>query len=148
MKSISLWQPWASLIALGAKQVETRSWQTNYRGPVAIHAAQRLGPDQRSLCSISPFRECLEVGGFVRADELPRGMFVAIAELVEIVPTEVIGGTLSEREAAFGDYAPGRFAWKLEKVQPIHVWAGRGQQGLWELNEATAMLLRARVKDL
>lgn len=38
MKAITLHQPWASLIALGVKTVETRSWNTNYRGTLAIHA--------------------------------------------------------------------------------------------------------------
>lgn len=42
MKTISLWQPWASAIAYGAKRVETRSWKTDYRGPLAIHAAKRF----------------------------------------------------------------------------------------------------------
>lgn len=46
MKAITIWQPWASLIALGAKQIyvkrfETRSWATSYRGPIAIHAAKK-----------------------------------------------------------------------------------------------------------
>lgn len=40
MKAISLWQPWASLVPAGAKPVETRSWSTSYRGPLAIHAAK------------------------------------------------------------------------------------------------------------
>ena len=35
MKAISLWQPWASAVALGSKRVETRSWSTSYRGPLA-----------------------------------------------------------------------------------------------------------------
>lgn len=39
MKALTLWQPWASLVALGVKTVETRSWSTPYRGPLAIHAA-------------------------------------------------------------------------------------------------------------
>lgn len=39
-KAISLWQPWASLIAYGVKTIETRSWSTSYRGPIAIHAAK------------------------------------------------------------------------------------------------------------
>ena len=41
MKAITLWQPWASLIACGAKKYETRSWATRYRGPIAIHAAKK-----------------------------------------------------------------------------------------------------------
>lgn len=44
-RALSLWQPWASLIALGVKTIETRSWNTYYRGPLAIHAAKRK-PEQ------------------------------------------------------------------------------------------------------
>ncbi len=40
MKAISLLQPWATLVAIGAKRIETRSWATNYRGPLAIHASK------------------------------------------------------------------------------------------------------------
>lgn len=38
MKALTIRQPWATLIAYGVKTIETRSWHTNYRGPVAIHA--------------------------------------------------------------------------------------------------------------
>ena len=41
MKALTLHQPWASLIAVGAKTIETRSWSTKYRGPIAIHAGRR-----------------------------------------------------------------------------------------------------------
>ncbi len=44
MRTLTLTQPWATLVALGAKTIETRSWQTSYRGPLAIHAGQGLGP--------------------------------------------------------------------------------------------------------
>lgn len=40
-KALTLHQPWASLIALGVKTIETRSWSTKYRGPLAIHAGKR-----------------------------------------------------------------------------------------------------------
>lgn len=40
MQALSLWQPWATLIAIGAKTIETRSWGTRYRGRIAIHAAK------------------------------------------------------------------------------------------------------------
>jgi len=95
MKAITLWQPWASLIACGAKKFETRSWETNYRGPIAIHAASK------SIKSI--LKECFPLGewsyhpsyeaksrflnavGFALMtpiDTLPLGSIVAIAELV------------------------------------------------------------------
>jgi activating signal cointegrator 1 len=41
MKALTLWQPWASLVAFGVKTIETRSWSTKYRGPLAIHAAKK-----------------------------------------------------------------------------------------------------------
>jgi hypothetical protein len=48
MKALTLHQPWASLIAEGVKTIETRSWSTKYRGPLAIHAAARR-PDVEML---------------------------------------------------------------------------------------------------
>lgn len=41
MKALTLHEPWATLVALGVKTIETRSWSTAYRGPLAIHAALR-----------------------------------------------------------------------------------------------------------
>ena len=38
IKLISLWEPWATLMAIGAKRIETRSWRTPYRGWLAIQA--------------------------------------------------------------------------------------------------------------
>ena len=44
MKALTIRQPWASLIAAGVKTIETRSWSTKYRGPLAIHAGLSLPP--------------------------------------------------------------------------------------------------------
>ena len=41
MKVITLWQPWATLLAAGTKICETRSWKTNYRGEILIHAGKK-----------------------------------------------------------------------------------------------------------
>ncbi len=41
MKALTLTQPWASLMALGVKRIETRSWYTSYRGEVVIHSGQK-----------------------------------------------------------------------------------------------------------
>jgi len=100
MKAITLWQPWATLLACGAKLFETRSWATAYRGPIAIHAAARppkLGVYSfddaerlRSLllalrnAAILPANMPLgEAAEFVLKDEvLPTGVVVATAELV------------------------------------------------------------------
>ena len=52
IKAISLWQPWASLIALGGKKIETRSWPTKYRGPLAIHASKNQPPYAQTLADV------------------------------------------------------------------------------------------------
>ena len=55
-----MWQPWASLIAIGAKQIETRHWPTKYRGPIAIHTAKRIHKSEmRELDCRKSFREAL-----------------------------------------------------------------------------------------
>lgn len=42
MKALSIMQPWASMIVLGYKPVENRTWKTSYRGPLLIHAGKRF----------------------------------------------------------------------------------------------------------
>ena len=102
MKAITLTQPWATLVAIGAKRIETRSWATSYRGPLAIHAAAGLGPvgGVRGLVNLvgQPiFQVALapdahgggywdEIADAVR--ELPRGAIVAVCELLDCIPTQ------------------------------------------------------------
>lgn len=43
MKAVTISQPFATLVALGAKTLETRSWATKHRGDLAIHAGQKSG---------------------------------------------------------------------------------------------------------
>jgi hypothetical protein len=40
--ALSLRQPWADLVLEGRKSVETRTWNTNFRGEFFIHAAQAV----------------------------------------------------------------------------------------------------------
>lgn len=68
MKGLSLTPPWGTLIALGAKTIETRSWPTRYRGRLAIHQTTGLGDlggeaDLTALCSRDPFRAALMAPG-------------------------------------------------------------------------------------
>jgi hypothetical protein len=100
MKALSLWQPWASLIALGVKTIETRGWATKYRGPLAIHAAQRL---PRDFDNVGAFRvteypdmegprptrfELMGEGpdGWVREHAMPFGAIAAVCTLVDCLP--------------------------------------------------------------
>ena len=44
MKVVSIIEPWASLIKEKVKYIETRSWKTNYRGKIYIHASLKKVP--------------------------------------------------------------------------------------------------------
>lgn len=153
MKALTLTQPWAELVANGAKKIETRSWSTAYRGPLAIHAAKSFPKAARALCSESPFREALdpswtEADALVPCDWfglLPRGVVVATCRLVRVVFIEQ-GWQLREidehvhwvvppyePELSFGDYTPGRYAWILGDIKALsEPVPARGALGLWE----------------
>lgn len=95
MKALTIWQPWASLLACGAKIFETRSWATRYRGQIAIHAAKTWC--HRYSCEVDGdiFAPAVDAALWPGVDfhdyaceydtweeELPRGAIIAIAELV------------------------------------------------------------------
>ena len=73
MKAISICQPWATLIAIGAKRFATRSWKTDYRGLLAIHAGKTKVPLAMSLCDRDPFKAALALYGITDpVTQLPR----------------------------------------------------------------------------
>lgn len=131
MKALSLTQPWASLIAWGIKRIETRSWATRYRGPLAIHAARAFPRWAVEFCASHACRDFV-----LDHHQLPRQAIVALVRLVDVRPTSEVMGQLSLREAALGDYGPGRYAWVLDDIrclrEPI---ALAGALGLWEVPE-------------
>lgn len=147
MKALTLWEPWASLVALKAKRIETRSWKTNYRGPLAIHAAlsipkwvKNLLPEFARLIGIKEY-----TGSWLYYLEHgvgPFGKVVAICNLVDCVPiTPKFTVKLSEQERAFGDYTPGRFAWILEDVKRLeNPLPAKGMQRLWNWPEVVGVI--------
>ena len=89
MNAITIWQPWATLLACKVKKYETRSWGTSYRGPIAIHAAV-LNPFKAikpvSNEAVIEMRNALKEIGILTPDTdfrvLPRGCVIATAELI------------------------------------------------------------------
>jgi hypothetical protein len=130
VKALSLWQPWASLVALGAKRVETRDWPPPVwmEGQrIAIHAAKTT--DHLHLCGLEPFSRHV-----ARVDELPLGAIVATVRLVRCSGiTEQTAELLQQcnpEEFLFGNYdlSEGqRYAWVLdevERLEPPVPWRG------------------------
>lgn len=112
MKVLPLWQPWASLVAMGAKRVETRSWAapaTLIGQRIAIHAT--LTRKELNLCATDPFRRYLPDS----VEDLPLGAIVCTLTLDRC--SEITESSAAElerqhpHEFAFGNYEPGRFAW-------------------------------------
>ena len=147
MKAITLTQPWATLVAIGAKRIETRSWRTPYRGSLAIHAAKGYPSWAKETCFTEPFASVLDAAGIYK-QAMPRGIVLATCRLIACVPTRDLHlgrivecdpsarcepFPITEQELAFGDYSPGRWAWLLADVIafPIPIPA-RGALSLWE----------------
>ncbi|MEG6521107.1 ASCH domain-containing protein [Desulfotomaculum sp. 1211_IL3151] len=141
MKTITLWQPWASLVAIGAKKIETRSWATKHRGPLAIHAAKKV---DTNVCVKREFVIPLNEHGMVMIKDLPVGAVIATCNLVDCVEIESAsllrrvarlknGVEISGNEFVVGFYAPGRYAWILEDVKQLDKPVPAvGKQRLWE----------------
>ncbi|MDB5208020.1 MAG: hypothetical protein JWR72_3095 [Flavisolibacter sp.] len=132
MKVLSLLQPWASLVVIGSKKIETRNWRSAYRGELLIHASG--GKKGGILTTEPPFKKYI-----LNFDSLPFSAIIGKVILDDIVPIEQLYlsdahlNTLTLEEKAFGDYARGRYAWLLsdpvEFRQPIFT---KGTLRLWE----------------
>lgn len=168
MKVITLWEPFATLIACAAKPTETRSWPTSYRGPLLIHAALRRDEEVVADCRRCGrlLRDALASGcwrfpspAHEAAADRPFGdaigRVLAVASLVDCKPTPS-GGTPADRPYAtrpvhrldyeFGDWSPGRFGWRLADVRPLPVpvpW--RGQRGLRDAPPGLAELVESQL---
>lgn len=133
MKGLSLIEPWASLMVLGHKLIETRKWAPRqYKGAVAIHAS--LSKECTKPAYVADLCARAGLGPIFAPDYAwPYGKIVAAGELVSCVRTEEIN-VLTPQERALGDYTPGRRAWGFRDFwrlpEPIHC---RGARSLWDV---------------
>lgn len=156
MRAISLWQPWATAIAVGSKRVETRSWSTSYRGPLAIHAAKRLVQNELiyygacwNWCGAMRPAGWVMGGGKPKWETIPFGAIVAMCRLVDCRPTGSFTGAEIDAprtpkgetshlydwtERQMGDFTLGRCGWVLEDVRPLAKPVPfRGAQGFFNV---------------
>jgi hypothetical protein len=126
IKAISLWQPWASLMACGVKRHETRHWSTAYRGPIAIHASKTVD------IAGAPDKLCLDALGPYWSKTVPQGAVVAIGTLAAVTAAERAADHLTAADLAAGNFTPGRFAWRVEMVRRLQAPIPTiGRQGLF-----------------
>jgi hypothetical protein len=112
--AITIRQPWASLIMAGVKEIENRSWPTQYRGPLIIHAGKATDP------------EGVQRFGHLLPDPLPAGVALGTVDLVDCAYDAYTG---------YDEHAePGFWHFVLTDPQafqtPIPI---RGRLGLWPM---------------
>ncbi|MGP8162769.1 MAG: ASCH domain-containing protein [Acidimicrobiales bacterium] len=130
LKALTIRQPWASLIMAGIKDVENRTWRTNYRGRLVIHAGAR---DDRQ--AVLRHAHLLDGHQIIREGDcepskayraplpyLPRGALLGTVELIDCVRD-------SESEWAI----EGQWHWQLADPQPFETAIpAKGRLGLWQ----------------
>ena len=121
MKVLSIREPWASLIVSGYKEYEFRTWKTNYRGKILIHASKNLEKD-----NIVRFKGINLV--------YKPGFIIGEAELVDCISVtkEFEDDLIRKNEIVYGA-SKGRsgYAWKLTNIRRINPIEVKGKLGLW-----------------
>ncbi len=157
MKALSLWQPYASLIAVGAKPFETRDWAPPWHligQRIAVHAAKRR-PSSLSAMALYNLGVADALG---RADwlaGLPYGTVVCTAVLrgayrtaswphhagapvaVDACRSFPTPPRTTIPTDTWGDYSPGRWCWHLVDVHPLDPPVPlKGRQGLFAIEDS------------
>lgn len=132
--ALSVWQPWAYLIVSGQKTVELRSWPTNHRGEVVIHASRRVDE-----AAISYFAFDVETW--------PTGVALAVVQLVDVVTWTRQDLTLRRwSHRSWGPYAHGMrgfvFAAPRVLARPVEMM---GSRGLFPVPDGAASNIAAQV---
>ncbi len=124
MKILTLKQPWATLVAEGIKKYEFRSWKTNYRGKVLIHAG--AGVDKKEM----------EKFKFLNLD-YPSKRIIAEAEIEDCLEfnEKLNSKIMNENNIAYGAKYRSGYAWKLKNVKKIDYDKEiNGKLGLWNID--------------
>lgn len=130
MRVLSIKEPFATLIKDGVKRIETRSWKTNYRGELYIHASL-------TKKDITDRHELLEL---VKDKTFSYGYIICRCKLKDCVYmtkdfVEDIRNN-HHQEYICGIYTEGRYAWVLDEIEildkPI---PAKGKLGIWKYDE-------------
>jgi hypothetical protein len=156
VKALSLWQPWASLMAIGAKRNETRSRRWNYTGDLAICSALFIWrdrvPDEAMPALARLWENRAQFPGYHSNvkdlyDSLPFGKVLCVVHCNGVQPSHLFGeAELTQQEFELGDYSANRWIYPTgllrRLVEPVAV---RGHQGLFDLPADVDAKVRARI---
>lgn len=124
MKVLTLKQPWASLVAEGIKKYEFRTWKTNYRGKILIHAG--AGIDKKQM---EKFKDLNLV--------YPSKKIIAEVEIEDCLEldSELNEKIINENNIVYGDKHRSGYAWKLSNAKKIEIDKSvNGKLGLWNID--------------
>lgn len=116
LRAVSLWQPWASAIAVGKKMVETRSWRapkTVLGKRIGVHAGMSTKGMYLAAQDSALWDSCLNDLPFDLSGRLPFGCLLGSVVVADCKPVEELESCI------YGDYSAGRFGWILEKFVPF-----------------------------
>jgi len=129
IKALSFKQPFAWLIANGYLLVDDRSWGTQYRGPMLIHASKGLYEEYYQYIKLHtdipiPDRDKLAYGGVV-----------GIARLVLCSkPGELPAGISREQRAHFGGVHQEYYGFLFAQATPLPLMPCAGKLGIFEID--------------
>lgn len=126
MKVISIKEPFATLIKENIKTVETRSWKTNYRGEIYIHASKT---NHKNLPQ--------ELNNLTKNLKMNNGNIIAKANLIDCIymDKEFLKEIEKNKiEYLCGEYKEGRYAWILEDIEKIIPIPAKGKLNIWNYN--------------
>jgi len=128
MKVLSLTEPYATLIKNGMKTIETRSWKTNYRGKLYIHASSTKIP--------KAYKDNKELMSLVDINNLNYGNIICMCDLVDCVEMtdEFINDIKRNKKNEYltGIYSNGRYAWIFNNIEILdNPIKAKGHLGIW-----------------
>lgn len=127
MKVLTIREPFATLIMNKIKYIETRSWKTNYRGEIYIHAGVAKLDNK--------IKDRVNLTKLYNSSELNYGYIICKANLVDcvLIDEEFVNKVKHDSMDNYyaGDYALGRYAWILADVEIIEKIPAKGQLGIW-----------------
>lgn len=129
MKVISIKEPFATLIASGIKKIETRSWKTNYRGEIFIHAS---GKGLAKEFLTNDF-----VLDLIKDMDMNYGNIICRCKLVDcIYMDEKFLEYIKQNSIEYnvGEYKIGRYAWILEDIELINPIPAKGKLNIWNFD--------------